>query len=89
MASSCTKCKTEIPGGEALDPFAAKYPCCNKCWAEWKEYRIMVINEMRLDMSMLDHRKVLKKHEKMFVGVLTPEGGVIDYTNEDNRNPDA
>ena len=49
----------------------------------------MVINEMRLDMSMLDHRKLLKKHEKMFVGVLTPEGGVIDYTNEENRNPDA
>lgn len=87
--STCTKCKTEIPSSEEMDPFAARYPCCNKCWGEWKEYRIMVMNEMRLDMSMLDHRKVLKKHEKIFVGVMTPDGATMDYTNEDNRNPDA
>ena len=89
MADTCTKCKMSIPGDEDLDVFAAKYPCCNKCWAAWKEYRIMVMNEMRLDMSMPDHRKVLRKHEKMFVGVLTPEGGIVDYADEKNRNPDA
>lgn len=87
--SACTKCKNEIPSDEELDPFAARYPCCNKCWGEWKEYRVMVINEMRLDMSMLDHRKVLKKQEKIFAGVMTPDGAIVDYTNEDNRNPDA
>ena len=53
-----------------------------------KEYRIMVMNELRLDMSLADHRKVLKKHEKIFVGVLSPEGEIIDYSNEDNRNPE-
>ena len=88
MAEACTKCKSPIPQGAELDPVAAKYPCCPKCWAEWKEYRIMVMNEMRLDMSMADHRKVLKKHEKVFVGVLTPEGDVVDYGDEDNRNPE-
>ena len=31
---------------------------------------------------------LLKKHEKVFVGVLTPEGDVVDYTNEENRNPE-
>ncbi|MBI1658357.1 MAG: Fe(2+)-trafficking protein [Thaumarchaeota archaeon] len=87
--STCTKCKNDIPQAESLDPFAARYPCCNKCWSEWKEYRVMVINEMRLDMSMPDHRKVLKKHEKMFAGVMAPDGGMVDYANEDNRNPDA
>ena len=46
------------------------------------------MNELRLDMSMSDHRKVLKKHEKIFVGVLTTEGGIVDYANEDNRNPE-
>ena len=46
------------------------------------------MNEMKLDMSMADHRKLLKKHEKIFVGVLSPEGEIIDYTNEDNRKPD-
>ena len=48
----------------------------------------MVMNEMRLDMSMPDHRKLLRKHEKMFAGVLPAEGGVVDYANEDNRKPD-
>ena len=49
---------------------------------------VMVINEMKLDMSLKDHRQLLKKHEKVFVGVLTPEGDVVDYSNEENRNPE-
>lgn len=88
MNRTCTKCKNSIADNEELDVIAEKYPVCNKCWAEWKEYRVMVMNEMRLDMSMLDHRKLLKKHEKIFAGVLSPEGEIIDYTNEDNRKPD-
>ena len=88
MGQTCTKCKGQIPDGEQLDPVGSKYPACNKCWAEWKEYQVMVMNEMRLDMSMPDHRKLLKKHEKIFVGVMSPDGEVIDYTNEDNRKPD-
>jgi len=88
MTKTCTKCKNSIPDEEELDPKAASYPCCNKCWNEWKEYRVMVMNEMKLDMSMLDHRKLLKKHEKIFVGVLTPEGDIVDFANEDNRKPD-
>ena len=88
MTRICTKCKNEIPDNEELEPVPSSYPCCAKCWAEWKENRVMVINEMRLDMSLKDHRKLLKKHEKVFVGVLTPEGDVVDYTNEENRNPE-
>jgi len=88
MSCTCTKCKNSIPDNEELGIVAEKYPTCNKCWAEWKEYQVMVMNEMKLDMSMLDHRKLLKKHEKIFVGVLSPEGEVIDYSNEDNRKPD-
>ncbi len=88
MSRICTKCKSSILDSEILDVVAEKYPVCNKCWAEWKEYRVMVMNEMRLDMSMLDHRKLLKKHEKIFVGLLSPEGEIIDYSNEDNRKPD-
>jgi len=88
VSQTCTKCKNQIPDTEELDPIASKYPECNKCWNEWKEYRVMVMNEMRLDMSMPDHRKLLKKHEKIFAGVLTPEGDIVDYANEDNRKPD-
>lgn len=83
----CTRCKQDINDNE-LDPQAALYPCCNKCWNEWKEYRVMVINELRLDMSMPDHRKVLKKNEKIFVGVMEKDGTVIDFTDEKNRKPD-
>jgi Fe-S cluster biosynthesis and repair protein YggX len=89
MVRNCTKCKTEIPDGEELDPFASTYPCCNKCWEEWKQYRIMVMNEMKLDMSMADHRKVVKKYEKVFVGVMTPEGDVINFADENKRKPDS
>ena len=86
MSRICTKCKAEISDSEQLEPQAEKYPLCNKCWEEWKEMRIMVMNEMHLDMSMSDHRKVVKKHEKIFAGVMTPEGDYIYYSNEDNRN---
>ena len=88
MSIICTKCKTEIPDSEQLEPQAEKYPLCNKCWEEWKEMRIMVMIEMHLDMSLADHRKVVRKHEKIFAGVMTPEGDYIDYSNEDNRNPE-
>jgi len=88
MSRICTKCKADISDSEQLEPQAEKYPTCSKCWEEWKEMRIMVMNEMHLDMSMADHRKVLRKHEKIFVGIMTPEGDYVDYTNEDNRNPE-
>ena len=88
MGKICTKCKKDIPAEVELDPMAANYPCCNECWAEWKQYRVMVMNEMKLDMSMPDHRKVLKKYEKVFVGVLTPEGDVVNFADENKRNPE-
>lgn len=88
MTRSCTKCRKEIPDTEELDIIAAAYPCCNLCWNEWKNYRVMVLNEMKLDMSMPDHRKVLKKYEKVFVGVMTPDGNVVNYADENQRKPD-
>ena len=72
MKIKCPKCKENA---ELTPDFSLI--TCTKCNLE-----------MRLDMSLKDHRKLLKKHEKVFVGVLTPEGDVVDYTNEDNRNPE-
>ena len=88
MSKTCTKCKQEISDNQELESQAEKYPICPKCWDEWKEMKIMVINEMHLDLSLSDHRKVLRKHEKIFAGVMTPEGDYVDFTNEDNRNPE-
>ncbi len=53
MSRTCTKCKNEITDDEELEPIPASYPCCTKCWDGWKENRVMVINELRLDMSSL------------------------------------
>ncbi len=88
MTRLCTKCRKEIPDTEELDPISVNYPCCNTCWSEWKTYRVMVMNEMKLDMSLADHRKVLKKYEKVFVGVMTPDGNVVNYADENQRNPE-
>ncbi len=46
------------------------------------------MNEMRLDMSMPEHRKVVKRYEKVFVGVMTPEGDVMNFADENQRKPD-
>ena len=46
------------------------------------------MNEMKLDMSLADHRKVLKKYEKVFVGVMTPDGNVTNYADENQRKPE-
>ena len=89
MTKTCTKCKKEIPNGVDIDPIASVYPCCNECWSEWKQYRVMVMNEMKLDMSMPEHRKVLKKYEKVFVGIMTPEGDVMNFADENQRKPDT
>jgi Fe-S cluster biosynthesis and repair protein YggX len=88
MVRRCTKCKKDISDDVELDLVAAAYPCCNECWNEWKQYRIMVMNEMKLDMSMPDHRKVLKKYEKVFTGVMTPEGDIANFADENQRKPD-
>ena len=86
--AKCTKCGEEVPAGADLPPQAAPYPACPKCWAGWKAYPGIVVNEMRPEMSVPAHRQLLKKHEKVFRGVLKPEGGVSDYTDEDNRKRD-
>jgi Fe-S cluster biosynthesis and repair protein YggX len=88
MSKTCTKCKNPIAEDEELDPKAEGYPCCNKCWSEWKEYQVIVMNEMRLDMSLPDHRKLLRKNEQIFVGVRTAEGDTVDFSDEKNRNPE-
>jgi Fe-S cluster biosynthesis and repair protein YggX len=88
MIVICTKCKKELAAGAELDLVASTYPCCNECWSEWKQYRVMVMNEMKLDMSMPEHIKVLKRYEKVFVGVMTPEGDVVNYADENQRKPD-
>jgi Fe-S cluster biosynthesis and repair protein YggX len=41
----------------------------------------MVMNEMRLDMSLPEHRKVLRKYEKVFFGLEKGE-------SELQKNPD-
>jgi NAD-dependent SIR2 family protein deacetylase len=81
MTKTCLKCGKNFDEKEIDDPAADKFPSCLECWDEWKKYAIMVMNEMRLDMSMPEHRKALRKYERMFFGLEKPEG-------ELQKNPD-
>lgn len=64
------------------DPAAEKYPACAVCWKEWTAYAVIVMNELRLDMSLPEHRKALRKYERAFFGL---EKGV----GEIEKKPDS
>lgn len=75
MSKTCLKCGKPIEE-PADDPAAEKYPACAACWKEWTTYAVMVMNEMRLDMSLPEHRKALRKYERMFFGLEKSEGEI-------------
>jgi hypothetical protein len=81
MSKTCLKCGKDFDDALITDPASQKYPSCPTCWSEWNTYSVMVINELRLDMSLPEHRKALRKHERMFFGLEKPE--------ELQKNPDA
>ncbi|HZD36951.1 MAG TPA: Fe(2+)-trafficking protein [Nitrososphaeraceae archaeon] len=73
MSKICAKCGKDFDDLSIADEASQKYPSCPTCWAEWHTYSIMVINELRLDMSLSEHRKALHKQERMFFGLEKPE----------------
>lgn len=81
MAKTCLKCGKTFDEKTVEDPAASKYPACQDCWKEWATHAIMVMNEMRLDMSLPEHRKMLRKYERMFFGLEKQEGEI-------QKNPD-
>lgn len=85
--TKCSKCGKDFDEN-ASDPRAKAYNACQNCWGEWVTYSVMVINEMRLDMSMPEHRQVLKKYERTFFGVEKPAEGMRDLSKEEERVPD-
>jgi Fe-S cluster biosynthesis and repair protein YggX len=66
---TCLKCGKQFDENTIEDSDSAKYPSCNLCWKEWTTYAVIVINEMRLDMSLPEHRKALRKYERIFFGL--------------------
>lgn len=65
MTRTCSKCNNTFDEKLVDDPGAQKYSSCPSCWNEWTTHAVMVINELRLDMSLPEHRKALKKQEKI------------------------
>ncbi|MEM2856144.1 MAG: Fe(2+)-trafficking protein [Candidatus Nitrosocaldaceae archaeon] len=80
----CKRCNGEFDHAE---PKAKEYSVCNNCWDEWKKYSIMVINDLRLDMSIKEHRALLKKYERVYFGLEKAED-VRDLSKEEERVPD-
>lgn len=87
MTKTCSKCGSSFDES-SVDPAATKYSACEKCWNEWMAQSIMVINEFRLDMSMPEHRQMLKKYERAFFGLEKREAGMRDLSDESQRVPD-
>ena len=83
MSKTCLKCGNPIEG-PSEDPAADKYPACNACWKEWTTYGVMVMNEMRLDMSLPEHRKALRKYERAFFGL---EKGIGEIEKKPEKPP--
>lgn len=81
MSKTCLKCGKTFDD-DIEDPAAEKYPACAACWKEWTSYAVIVMNEMRLDMSLPEHRKALRKYERAFFGL---EKGV----GEIEKKPDS
>jgi Fe-S cluster biosynthesis and repair protein YggX len=80
MTRTCSKCNNSFDEKLIDDPAAQKYSSCPSCWNEWTTHAIMVINELRLDMSLPEHRKALQKQEKIFFG--------LEKGEEIQKNPD-
>ena len=66
MSKTCLRCNKSFNESDVEDEASLKYPSCPDCWKEWTTYAVMVMNEMRLDMSLPEHRKALRKYEKGF-----------------------
>ena len=69
MSKTCLKCGKDFDDTSITDQLSQKYPSCSTCWAEWNTYSVMVINELRLVYVSPEHRKALRKHERMFFGL--------------------
>jgi Fe-S cluster biosynthesis and repair protein YggX len=80
MTKTCLKCKNTFDEKEIEDPAQEKYPACQSCWKQWTTDAVMVINELRLDMSLPEHRKALKKQERIFFG--------LEQGQQIEKNPD-
>jgi len=88
MSKTCSKCGSSFDESSVDDHQAIKYTACQNCWNEWMTQSIMVINEMKLDMSMPEHRQILKKYERAFFGLEEREAGMRDLSKEEERVPD-
>lgn len=42
---------------------------CENCWEEWKKMSVMVVNENRLTPFLPEHREILEKQMKEFLGL--------------------
>ena len=86
MSKTCAKCGKDFDDSSITDEVSQKYPSCPTCWIEWNTYSVMVINELRLDMSLPEHRKALRKHERMFFGLEKPEELQKNPENKEQDN---
>ncbi len=71
---TCTRCNLTLPaltsapiGGTLGDDIVKKI--CQKCWDEWVQQQVLLINHYGLQMADPDDRKRLREAMKDFLGL--------------------
>ncbi|HVS14648.1 MAG TPA: Fe(2+)-trafficking protein [Thermoanaerobaculia bacterium] len=72
LAAPCARC---LETGEALDRAPLSGPLgervqreiCRRCWREWGEMEVRVINELRLNFMDPEAQEVLERHLRDFL----------------------
>lgn len=68
----CSRCgqkgprleRPPIPGQTGQDVWES---VCRRCWSEWQQMEVMVINELRLNFMDPGAQKVLDQHLRQFL----------------------
>ncbi len=76
---TCTRCKLDHEAAPADLPLPAELAAevhahiCSRCWNEWQEMEVMVINELRLNFIDPKAQETLQKSMREFLELTTPE----------------
>lgn len=76
---TCIRCGSTKPGLDRA-PYpdelgrAIKDRICADCWGECKGMQVIVINEMRLDLSDPRAQEIIERSTREFLGIPAPAG---------------
>lgn len=88
MSFQCARCKSDGPRLEQK-PLGGKLGqrvlegVCARCWAEWDELQLKIINEYRLNLSIPQHYDMLVEEMLNYLGLKEGATGKSGVSLED------